>query len=132
LRISFQQRRFSQAQNPFRRLKMTWRNLLYSELRERRLVLITLIFAESFLLELTQGNLSRKNSDINAEELITLLYDALNNFVVVERHEEMKPAVAAICEDNSALDILNTYNRKGIIDSTSSMLLIEKYLQHYL
>lgn len=95
-------------------------------------MLIALIFSESFLLKLTQSNLSRKNFDVDCKELATLLYDALNDFMMVEGHEKMKPTVAAISKNNSPLDILNTCNEHESNGSTSFMPRIEKYLQHYL
>lgn len=84
-------------------------------------MLITLVFAEAFLLELTQSDLRGKNFDVDAEKLIALLNDVLNDFVVVQGHEEMETTVTAIGQHDAALDVLNSYEKNESIDSTSSM-----------
>ena len=70
-------------------------------------MLVTSKFTESLLLELGQGDLIWKNLDVDAKKLIALLDDALNNFMMIQSHKEMKSTVSAISEDNSTLNILN-------------------------
>lgn len=70
-------------------------------------MLVTLIFAESLLDELIQCDLSGQDFDVDAQRLTALLYNALNDLMMVERHEEMQTTKATISEHDSALDILN-------------------------
>lgn len=95
-------------------------------------MLIALVLAEPFLLELTQRDLRWKNFDVDAEKLVALLDDVLDDFVVVQGHEEVEPAVSAVGEDDAALDVLNACKRNESNDSTGSMRCKAKYLQHYL
>lgn len=109
LRISFQQRCFCKAENPLWWLQVPRRYFLNNELRERRLMLIALILAESFLLELTQCDLRWKYFDVDAEKLIALLNNVLNNLMMIQGHEKMKPAMSTVSKDDATFDILNTW-----------------------
>lgn len=83
-------------------------------------MLVALVLAESLLFELTQRDLRWQNLNINPEELVALLNDSLDDFVVVQSHEEVKPTVSSICEHDSALNVLNSCNEDELIDSTGS------------
>lgn len=72
-------------------------------------MLIALVLAESFLLELTQRDLRGKHFDVDAEKLIALLNNVLNNLMMIQGHEKMKPAMSTVSEDDAAFDILNTW-----------------------
>lgn len=67
---------------------------------------VALILSESLLLKLTQGDLRWKYFDVDAEKLIALLDNVLNNFVMIQGHEEMESTVTAVSEHDSALDVL--------------------------
>lgn len=71
-------------------------------------MLITLVFAESLLFELTQRDLRWQNLNVDSQKLVALLNDTLDDFMVVQSHEKVKPTVTSICKNNSALHILNT------------------------
>lgn len=95
-------------------------------------MLITLILAKSFLLELTQCNLSWKHFDVDSEELIALLNDVLNDLMMVQRHEEMKSTVTTVSQDNAAFNIVDACKKNESNNSESSKLNLRQYLQHYL
>lgn len=96
-------------------------------------MLVALVLAKPLLLELIQRDLGRKYFDVDAEKLIALLDDVLDDLVVIQGHEEMKSAVTAVSENDSALDVLNAWKRcKKSADSTRPPAKIVKYLRHYL
>lgn len=70
-------------------------------------MLVTLIFTESLLDELIQCDLCGQDFDVDAQRLTALLYNALNDLMMVERHEEMQTTKATVSEHDSTLDILN-------------------------
>lgn len=67
---------------------------------------VALILAKSLLLKLTQGDLRWKYFDVDAEELIALLDNVLDNLVMIQGHEEMEPTVTAVSQHDAALDVL--------------------------
>lgn len=93
---------------------MARRNFSYDEFWQRCLMFIALKLSESFLLELTQRNLSRKYFDVDSKKLVTLLDNILYNLMMIQGHEQMQSAVAAICQNDSSLNILNTLNERWV------------------
>jgi len=88
---------------------------------------ITLILAKAFLLKLRKRDLRWQHLDLDAEELIALLNDILDNLMMIQSHKQMQATVTAIGQNDATFDVLDACNRKQLFPQTDSAFAPPQY-----